>query len=65
MTTDPCPDTPEWTFEFPDFEMLGSLDALALNAGGDLDDGDAMTYAYPPNGYPVGPQMPATPTRHA
>ena len=49
VTKDPCPNTFEWPCEFPDFEVLGSLDDLALNAGGDIDDGDYMTYAYPPS----------------
>lgn len=64
MTMDPSPDTFESPCEFPDFEVLGSLDTLALNAGGDLDDGDYMTYAYPP-GYTVGPEIPATKTRRS
>ncbi len=61
MTKDPCPDTLEWPCEFPDFDVLGSLDTLALNSGGDIDDGDYMTYAYPP-GFTGGPEIPATPT---
>ena len=64
MTNDPCPDTPEWPCELPDFEVLGSLDALTLNAGGDIDDGDYLTYAYPP-GFTVGPEIPATPTKRS
>ncbi len=61
VINDPCPDTPEWPCESPDFEVLGSLDSLTLNAGGDVDDGDYLTYGYPP-GFTVRPDILATPT---